>query len=202
MIFYAVSKILLTEADVHALATDPEYQRRGAGAALLEKVKAIADEEGLAIYLTSTETGRKLYERAGFQVMKEIVIDLKEIGEVKKGREMFTVSFVLISRRIGLISLVYDTAKFKKRLSWRIVTSTQMTIAINGSHYRSRTCSDSKLGSSRDILTRIPWFQNVNMNLQTCDISTAQCAVSRGLLRGTLKESCARRDITARCIDD
>ncbi|KAE9965820.1 hypothetical protein EG328_009376 [Venturia inaequalis] len=77
---------------VHALATDPGYQRRGAGAALLEKIKAIADEKGLPMYLTSTETGRKLYERAGFQPMKEIVIDLEEMGEVKKGREMFTVS--------------------------------------------------------------------------------------------------------------
>lgn len=85
---------LLVEADVHALATDPEFERRGAGAALLEKIKAIADEKGLPIYLTSTETGRKLYERAGFRPVKELVIDLEKMGEVKRGREIFTVSLV------------------------------------------------------------------------------------------------------------
>lgn len=62
----------------------------------MRKVKAIADEEGLAIYLTSTEAGRKLYESCGFQVAKEIVIDLEEMGEVKEGRETFTVSFASI----------------------------------------------------------------------------------------------------------
>lgn len=98
------------------MATDPDYQRRGAGAALLEKVKAIADEEGLAIYLTSTETGRKLYERCGFQAVKEVVIDLEEMGEVKKGREMFTVSFISIYTHARLRSTVYDTAKRKKSI--------------------------------------------------------------------------------------
>ncbi|QDS69672.1 hypothetical protein FKW77_009579 [Venturia effusa] len=75
---------------VHALATDPKHQRKGAGAASMQKVNAVADEQGLAIYLTSTESGRRLYERCGFYVAKEIVIDLEEMGETKKGRETFS----------------------------------------------------------------------------------------------------------------
>lgn len=78
------------------MATDPAYQRRGIGAALLEKLQEIADEDVLPMYLLSTTAGRKLYEKSGFRVVKEVVLDLEEMGEATKGREVFTVSFWLI----------------------------------------------------------------------------------------------------------
>lgn len=71
------------------------YQRRGAGSCLLTKFAAIADESGLPTYLVSTQAGRRLYEKAGFVVIKEFVLDLAEMGETAPGserRETFTVS--------------------------------------------------------------------------------------------------------------
>lgn len=103
LVFRGSDRNLLIGVDVHALATDPDHQRRGAGAALLEQVNAIADREGWPIYLTSTETGRKLYERSGFQAIREVVIDLEAMGEVKKGRETFTVRFASVPVHARLI---------------------------------------------------------------------------------------------------
>jgi hypothetical protein len=61
---------------------------------LLKRIAEIADEASLPTFLVSTEVGRKLYEKAGFGVVKEVVLDLEEMGETTPGRETFTVSRV------------------------------------------------------------------------------------------------------------
>lgn len=53
------------------LTTLPEYRGRGVGAALLERGCEMAEEDGVPVYLISTNAGRNLYERRGFGVLGE-----------------------------------------------------------------------------------------------------------------------------------
>ena len=54
------------------LATHPDWQRTGYGAALMGEVFAIADTEGLGCYLeTETEENVAYYRRHGFEVRTE-----------------------------------------------------------------------------------------------------------------------------------
>ena len=54
------------------LATHPDWQRTGFGAALMGEVFAIADAEGLGCYLeTETEENVAYYRRHGFEVRTE-----------------------------------------------------------------------------------------------------------------------------------
>ncbi len=58
------------------LGTDPLYQRRGVGKALLEPKLARADEAGMATYLkTQTESNLAYYQRFGFEVVDEFTVD-------------------------------------------------------------------------------------------------------------------------------
>lgn len=57
---------------LNMLATHPDWQRRGLGAALMGEVFSIADEAGLACYLeTETEENVAYYRRHGFEVRSE-----------------------------------------------------------------------------------------------------------------------------------
>jgi ribosomal protein S18 acetylase RimI-like enzyme len=58
-----------------ALGVDPDHQRRGVGAALLQPVLARADLKGWPCYLeTQTEDNVKFYEKQGFTVANEAVV--------------------------------------------------------------------------------------------------------------------------------
>ncbi|KAH8884165.1 acetyltransferase [Thozetella sp. PMI_491] len=48
------------------LATDPDYQRRGAGSALVKWGCDLADEHGVAAYVDASKAGAPLYQRYGF----------------------------------------------------------------------------------------------------------------------------------------
>ena len=57
---------------LNMLATHPDWQRRGLGAALMAEVFAIADEAGLPCYLeTETVENVAYYRRHGFEVRSE-----------------------------------------------------------------------------------------------------------------------------------
>ncbi|KAJ8105806.1 hypothetical protein OPT61_g9958 [Boeremia exigua] len=65
---------------LHMLHTDPEYQGRGAGGALLEWGKDKADELGLPIYLESSTKGHKFYRKHGFKDIEVLEIDFTPYG--------------------------------------------------------------------------------------------------------------------------
>ena len=57
------------------LGTDPQYQNRGMGSALLSDMLARSDAEGLPAYLeASSEDNKRLYLRHGFRVVEEVPI--------------------------------------------------------------------------------------------------------------------------------
>ncbi|RAL12578.1 GNAT family N-acetyltransferase [Aspergillus homomorphus CBS 101889] len=53
------------------LATHPNYHRRGLGSQLLRWGLKQADEAGVETFLASTPQGRRLYEKHGFEVVRE-----------------------------------------------------------------------------------------------------------------------------------
>ncbi|OCK74599.1 acyl-CoA N-acyltransferase [Lepidopterella palustris CBS 459.81] len=57
------------------LSTLPEHQRRGAGSMILKWGVEKADEMGVEMYLTSSSMARPLYERWGFEVVRELQFD-------------------------------------------------------------------------------------------------------------------------------
>jgi GNAT superfamily N-acetyltransferase len=60
---------------LNQLATHPEQQGRGAAKIMLDWGLRKADEESLATYLNATIEGRRVYERRGFEVVKELEWD-------------------------------------------------------------------------------------------------------------------------------
>lgn len=62
------------------LHTDPEYQGRGAGSALMEWGKRTADELGLPIYLESSTKGHKFYRNHGFEDVDVLEFDFRPYG--------------------------------------------------------------------------------------------------------------------------
>ncbi len=81
-------KQLGPHVDVEILATDPEYQRMGAGRMLMEAVCAQADRLGLPAYLEGSEEGRRLYEAVGFVGKEDIWVDLTRWEDAEdKGKE-------------------------------------------------------------------------------------------------------------------
>ena len=68
--------------DLHMLHTDPAYQGRGAGGALMEWGTQKADELGLPIYLESSPKGHRFYQRHGFKDVKVLDIDLSKYGSI------------------------------------------------------------------------------------------------------------------------
>ncbi|KAF2630210.1 acyl-CoA N-acyltransferase [Macroventuria anomochaeta] len=65
---------------LHMLHTDPEYQRRGAGSALMEWGKQKADELDLPIYLESSTKGYGFYQKHGFKDVEVLDIDFSDYG--------------------------------------------------------------------------------------------------------------------------
>jgi len=65
---------------LNSLATHPEHHHKGAGSMLLEWGLRKADEDGLDIYLDSSRLAKPLYEREGFEVMREIEFDRRPWG--------------------------------------------------------------------------------------------------------------------------
>ena len=59
------------------LATHPDYQRLGAGTALLRQGMEYATRERIPITLLATDTGRPLYEHVGFRVVEEVIITVE-----------------------------------------------------------------------------------------------------------------------------
>lgn len=62
-------------ADFGMLATHPAHQHRGAATMLMDELVAEADALGLEIYCEATRTGRALYEKYGFEVVRTLVFD-------------------------------------------------------------------------------------------------------------------------------
>lgn len=62
------------------LVTDPEHHRRGAGKLLLEEGLRRVDKDGMEAYLESSQMGKGLYKRFGFEVVREISLDLRRWG--------------------------------------------------------------------------------------------------------------------------
>ncbi|QYT06154.1 N-acetyltransferase domain-containing protein [Trichoderma simmonsii] len=58
------------------IGTHPKAQRRGAGSLLMAWVTELADQEGLACWVTGSPMAVPLYKKFGFQVMEEITVDL------------------------------------------------------------------------------------------------------------------------------
>ncbi|KAF2085305.1 acyl-CoA N-acyltransferase [Saccharata proteae CBS 121410] len=65
---------------VSLLVTDPRHQRRGAGSLLLKWILRQADAKGLETFLEASQVARPLYERVGFEVVKELPYDLEKYG--------------------------------------------------------------------------------------------------------------------------
>jgi GNAT superfamily N-acetyltransferase len=91
--------MLTREEDLDLLVTDPTHQRRGAASCLLDKLGEIADEAEQPTLLVSTDAARKVYEKAFFTPVREVVLDLTQLGETG-ARERFTVSVVIDDRRL------------------------------------------------------------------------------------------------------
>ncbi|ETN43064.1 uncharacterized protein HMPREF1541_02222 [Cyphellophora europaea CBS 101466] len=76
---------------VDILATEPGWQRQGAGRMLMQEVCREADERGWPCLLEGSEEGRRLYEQMGFVAREEIWVDMgrweggKDKGEGWRG---------------------------------------------------------------------------------------------------------------------
>lgn len=62
------------------LTTDPDHHRKGAGRALVEWGTKQADELGIPTYLEASIEGHPLYERCGFQVVREARFNMHKLG--------------------------------------------------------------------------------------------------------------------------
>ena len=60
--------------------TNPEFQRRGAGARLLSWGVEEADRLGVVMALESTPAGLALYKRFGFQEKEIVAADMRQFG--------------------------------------------------------------------------------------------------------------------------
>ncbi|KAL6904186.1 hypothetical protein GGI43DRAFT_381872 [Trichoderma evansii] len=61
---------------VYLCGTHPKAQRRGAGSLVMAWVTDLADREGLACWVTSSEMAVSLYKKFGFEVAEEITLPL------------------------------------------------------------------------------------------------------------------------------
>ncbi|KAH6709127.1 acyl-CoA N-acyltransferase [Leptodontidium sp. MPI-SDFR-AT-0119] len=71
------------------LMTDPKYQRRGIGTALLQWGHERADREGVPCFLIASPAGHPLYVHVGWKVIGEpMEVDLKDWAEYASGGDM------------------------------------------------------------------------------------------------------------------
>lgn len=68
------------------LAVHPEHQRRGVGSLLLRHGLEKFDPLGLPTYLDCGRYGKALYERYGFEVVKDFPFDGREHGGRSEGK--------------------------------------------------------------------------------------------------------------------
>jgi GNAT superfamily N-acetyltransferase len=61
---------------VYLFGTHPKAQRRGVGSLLLAWVTELADREGFACWVTSSEMAVPVYKKFGFVVAEEITVPL------------------------------------------------------------------------------------------------------------------------------
>lgn len=70
--------------DLGLLATDPKYQGKGAGKALLAQglteVVVLVDKLGLPCYVLSSKSAKALYKQAGFELRHVFAFDCREYG--------------------------------------------------------------------------------------------------------------------------
>jgi predicted N-acetyltransferase YhbS len=66
------------------MATDPEYQGKGLGKALVQWGCEQADEEGVPAYTEATAAGRPLYAKLGFELLEELTTDVMHEGSLVK----------------------------------------------------------------------------------------------------------------------
>lgn len=66
--------------DLSNLTTQPEYQGRGAGTALIRWGCEIADDHGVPTFLQSSPAGHHIYMKCGFEEAYAVDLDLTKIG--------------------------------------------------------------------------------------------------------------------------
>ncbi|OAQ95755.1 hypothetical protein LLEC1_07330 [Akanthomyces lecanii] len=79
------------------LHTDPAHQRRGAASMLLQHFADVADKHGLESYLESTDEGRPLYEKFGYETVEVMVTDFSKWG----GPDRFETCLMLRKPKTG-----------------------------------------------------------------------------------------------------
>lgn len=67
------------------LITDPEYQRRGLGARLLNVGLDLADAEGKKSYIEATSEGHPLYLKLGWRDVDRFDVDFNKYGGERPG---------------------------------------------------------------------------------------------------------------------
>jgi GNAT superfamily N-acetyltransferase len=67
-------------AILFTLTTHPDHHRRGAGTLLLERMMEEVDQEGILAYLESSEMGKPLYKRFGFEEVRTTEFRLEKYG--------------------------------------------------------------------------------------------------------------------------
>ena len=67
-----------------ALFTEPTFQRRGMGTALVNYGNQMADKEKLPIFLQGSPFGYPIYEKHGFHTVQHLDVDLREWPKKKK----------------------------------------------------------------------------------------------------------------------
>ncbi|KAF5858192.1 hypothetical protein ETB97_004694 [Aspergillus alliaceus] len=77
---------LSEDAVLDYLATDPEQQGKGVGTQLLKWALQKADTLNARMYLEASEVGYPLYQKHGWKLVEEIVLDFEPLGGSNKGR--------------------------------------------------------------------------------------------------------------------
>jgi ribosomal protein S18 acetylase RimI-like enzyme len=72
-----------TSAALNLLVVDPAYQRRGAGRQLVQDGITRAQAAGYPIWLSSSVSGKGLYQALGFELMEETVLTSAKIKHAR-----------------------------------------------------------------------------------------------------------------------
>jgi GNAT superfamily N-acetyltransferase len=70
-----------------ALFTEPSFERRGMGSALVEYGNRLADEAGLPIFLQGSPFGYPIYKKHGFETVQYLDVDLREWAQGAKDND-------------------------------------------------------------------------------------------------------------------
>lgn len=73
--------ILRKRVELEAILVHPDYQRKGIAKRLLAWGIEEAERLGVDLWLQATEEGRPVYERAGFQPLREVKVVCEGVGE-------------------------------------------------------------------------------------------------------------------------